>query len=90
MSRKGASGTEDETKNRPIILLLGSPFGNLPMLTLPLLFCAGNEGSGLSEEILDLCDANVVIDGVQSVDSLNVSVAAGILLDRLSAARCTT
>jgi TrmH RNA methyltransferase len=39
----------------------------------------GNERSGLSEDVQPLCDELVIIPGADKLDSLNVSVAAGIL-----------
>jgi TrmH RNA methyltransferase len=39
----------------------------------------GNERSGLSEDVHRLCDDIVMIPGADNLDSLNVSVAAGIL-----------
>ncbi|MED5358958.1 MAG: RNA methyltransferase, partial [Pseudomonadota bacterium] len=43
-------------------------------------FAMGNEGEGLSNRVRDACDAAVSIPGVGAIESLNVSVAAGILL----------
>jgi len=40
----------------------------------------GNEGNGVKEEILDLCDDYVYIDMNSSVESLNVGVATSIIL----------
>jgi len=39
----------------------------------------GNEGHGISKEISDLCDTNLLID-IENIDSLSVNVAGGILL----------
>lgn len=39
----------------------------------------GNERAGLSDEVHGLCDEIVMIPGADKLDSLNVSVAAGIL-----------
>jgi TrmH RNA methyltransferase len=39
----------------------------------------GNERSGLSEDVHRMCDEIVMIPGADNLDSLNVSVAAGIL-----------
>ena len=44
----------------------------------------GSEGHGLSCEWIDLCDRRVTIPMRAGVDSLNVSVAAGILLHHLT------
>ena len=40
----------------------------------------GNEGNGLSEEILNLCDKKLYIPMNQKVESLNVGVACSIIL----------
>ncbi|MBK5251786.1 MAG: RNA methyltransferase [Peptostreptococcaceae bacterium] len=40
----------------------------------------GNEGSGIRDEILDICDESVKIPIIGRAESLNASVAAGILL----------
>lgn len=40
----------------------------------------GNEGNGLCDEIVNLCDEKMIIPIAQTSDSLNVSVAAGIVL----------
>ncbi|MBR4671884.1 MAG: RNA methyltransferase [Bacilli bacterium] len=44
----------------------------------------GNEGNGVSEEVLDLCDAYFYIDMNEKVESLNVGVATSILLYELN------
>lgn len=40
----------------------------------------GNEGNGLSQEVLDLCDKSVFIPIYSGVESLNVTAAAAVLL----------
>ena len=40
----------------------------------------GNEGNGLDDEIVELCDEKIIIPINQGSESLNVSVAAGIVL----------
>ncbi len=40
----------------------------------------GNEGSGLAEEIIEACDEKMTIPMSNSAESLNVSVAAGIVI----------
>ena len=40
----------------------------------------GNEGSGVSEEILNLCDRNIFIEMDRDLESLNVGVSAGIIM----------
>jgi RNA methyltransferase, TrmH family len=47
---------------------------------LPLLLALGNEGAGLAEEILDGSDTRLTIPLSRNVESLNVAVAAGIIL----------
>lgn len=44
----------------------------------------GNEGRGVSNEILELCDKYIYIELESSVESLNVGVATSILLYELS------
>jgi TrmH family RNA methyltransferase len=51
----------------------------------PLLLLLGAEGSGLSPQALSGADGTVAIPMDRGVDSLNVAVAAGILLQRLRA-----
>lgn len=42
----------------------------------------GNEGNGIKEDILDICDYKVIIP-IENIESLNVGVAAGITLYNL-------
>jgi tRNA (guanosine-2'-O-)-methyltransferase len=49
-------------------------------LTLPTAFILGNEHRGVEEELLALADGEVVIPMYGMVRSLNVSVAAAVLL----------
>lgn len=44
----------------------------------------GNEGAGVSSEILDLCDKYIYIDMNERVESLNVSIATSIILYELN------
>ena len=44
----------------------------------------GNEGRGISQEILEMCDKYIYIEMDDAVESLNVSIAASILLYELS------
>ncbi len=44
----------------------------------------GNEGSGVREEVLDLCDKFIYIDMDERVESLNVSIATSIILYELN------
>lgn len=43
----------------------------------------GNEGQGVSQEVLDLCDQNIYIE-MDTFESLNVAVAAGICMYTLN------
>ncbi|KAG8190924.1 hypothetical protein JTE90_002533 [Oedothorax gibbosus] len=59
----------------------------------PTILLLGNEGKGISSEIQNLCDTFVSIPPAkalhQGIDSLNVSVAAGVILYALSIKRQT-
>ena len=48
-------------------------------------FCliVGNEGNGVREEVLELCDKNLYIKMNENVESLNVGVACSIILYEL-------
>ena len=46
----------------------------------PVAFLFGNEGAGLPAEVTSLADRRVAIPMAPPVESLNVAVAAGILL----------
>ncbi|HIP11479.1 MAG TPA: RNA methyltransferase, partial [Arcobacter sp.] len=43
----------------------------------------GHEGSGLSSEILDLCDEVISIEMTEGIKSFNVGVAASIIMYKL-------
>jgi tRNA G18 (ribose-2'-O)-methylase SpoU len=47
----------------------------------------GSEGHGISNEVLALCDEEVVIPMQNQVDSLNVGTAGGIFLYEVSRQR---
>ena len=47
----------------------------------------GNEGNGLDDEIVKICDEKMIIPISQNSESLNVSVAAGIVLWEIRKAR---
>lgn len=42
----------------------------------------GHEGSGLSQEVIDLCDEVVTIEMMEGVKSFNVGIAASIMMYR--------
>jgi TrmH family RNA methyltransferase len=54
-------------------------------MTEPGLILLGAEGAGLSDETADLADGTVTIPMNRDIDSLNVAVAVGILLQHLRA-----
>ncbi|KAI8782655.1 rRNA methyltransferase 1, mitochondrial isoform X1 [Biomphalaria glabrata] len=57
-------------------------------MTEPTLLILGNEGSGMGTKLENMCDIVVSIPGSNtSVDSLNVSVAAGILMHWIKSSR---
>ena len=45
-----------------------------------LAIVVGNEAKGVSKEVLDLCDKNVILPMDNDVESLNVSIAAALLM----------
>ena len=49
-------------------------------LNQPLMIIMGSEKSGVSQDILRLCDNNLSIPIKGEIESLNVSVAAGVLM----------
>lgn len=46
----------------------------------PLAIVVGNEANGISDELLGLCDELVIIDIIGRAESLNVGVAAALLM----------
>lgn len=44
----------------------------------------GNEGQGVSNEVINLADSRIIIEMNDKVDSLNVAVASGIVMYNLS------
>ncbi len=46
----------------------------------PVVLVVGNEREGLSDRVLDSCDARIAIGGTGAMESLNVSVATSILI----------
>ena len=46
----------------------------------PLVLVMGSEGAGISEQVLEVCDEIAKIELLGNVQSLNVSVAAGIFM----------
>ena len=52
--------------------------------TPPVLLCLGGEQHGLSEELVEVCDTVVRIPMAGRADSLNLAVAAGVMLYEVS------
>jgi 23S rRNA (guanosine2251-2'-O)-methyltransferase len=66
--------------------------GSMPLDTFPLATCSlvlvlGSEGRGLSRLVRETCDAVVSIPMVGRVESLNASVAAGVMLAEIARRR---
>jgi len=55
-----------------------------PSTTKKIALIMGSEGEGLSKKIKEKLDEIISIDMKREFDSLNVSVAAGILIDRIT------
>lgn len=49
----------------------------------PAILVVGNEREGLADRVRSQCDALVAIRGSGRIESLNVAVAAGVLLGSL-------
>ncbi len=49
----------------------------------PVVLVLGNEETGLSDEVAAACTRHVTLAGTSAVESLNVSVAGAILMDRV-------
>lgn len=67
-----------------VTLVAAEPRGGVPMhemnLTGPIAVLMGGEGPGLPPEVLAVADARVTIPMAGSVESLNVAVAAALIL----------
>ncbi|HEY1569335.1 MAG TPA: RNA methyltransferase, partial [Solirubrobacteraceae bacterium] len=53
----------------------------------PVVLVLGNEREGMSPRVRAQCDAIVAIRGAGSIESLNVAVAAGVLIARVASGR---
>jgi 23S rRNA (guanosine2251-2'-O)-methyltransferase len=60
---------------------------DLPLATGPLVVVVGSEGRGLSRLVRETCDATVSIPMAAGVESLNASVAAGVVLAEVARLR---
>ena len=66
------------------------PFDTFPLATGPLVLVLGSEGRGLSRLVRETCDALVSIPMAEPVESLNASVAAGVMLAEVARRRRLT
>jgi 23S rRNA (guanosine2251-2'-O)-methyltransferase len=64
-----------------------STVDNLSLATSPLVVVVGSEGRGLSRLVREVCDETVSIPMSAGVESLNASVAAGVVLAEVSRRR---
>jgi len=73
-----------ELKNIGYSLIAADPIGTDPIKKLntryPKVIILGSESKGISSEILKMCDFRIKINGVKSFDSINLAVAAGIIM----------
>lgn len=58
--------------------------------TIPSCIILGNEGDGISEDVMKICSQSIAIPQLGKTDSLNVSVAAGITLYEIMRQRSET
>jgi TrmH RNA methyltransferase len=65
----------------------GKPPKRRPTFRRPVVLVVGHEREGLSERVTAACDDLVAIPGRGTIESLNVAVAAGILMEKLVEAR---
>jgi len=76
-------GIAEELKSRGIVMVATGSDAGLPVydgnLSGPVAVVIGNEGEGLSEELLHHCDRHLTIPQQGRVGSLNAAVAAGIV-----------
>ncbi len=49
-------------------------------LTKPTVIVMGSEDAGISKDVLKLCDVQLAIPLIGSIESLNVSAAAAVML----------
>jgi 23S rRNA (guanosine2251-2'-O)-methyltransferase len=63
------------------------PFDTFSLATSPLVLVLGSEGRGLSRLVRETCDAVISIPMVGPVESLNASVAAGVMLAEVARQR---
>ena len=67
----------------------GEPVGRTDEVPRGIALVVGNEGAGVREEILETADRRVAVRLRGGAESLNVAVAAALLMDRIFSARRT-
>ncbi|MEZ4357186.1 MAG: RNA methyltransferase [Eubacteriales bacterium] len=68
-------------KQRGVLVLGAHPRQGKPVVyKKPACLVFGNEGHGMSEDMIDICDSLINIKMYGKAESLNVAVAAGILI----------
>ena len=69
---------------RGVTVVAADQRGTTPLQSIlgqrPICWVMGNEGDGLSDDVMAACTHSASIPGTGQIESLNVSVAAGILL----------
>lgn len=84
LRRVSARETMARLAGRGVATVAASATGDVPYdavdLTRPVALVLGNEGAGLPEDVLAAASARVAIPMHGGVESLNVAVAAGVLL----------
>jgi tRNA G18 (ribose-2'-O)-methylase SpoU len=85
-SRSFVQNVKKSASHRILGATLSSQSTPLKQFSTPphWVLCLGNEGYGLSSDILNLCDEKITIPMQNEVDSLNVAAATAVLLYALN------
>ena len=87
-ARGGAALSVASVTGRPIMFAsTGESLDDFEMATGPLVLVVGSEGKGLSRLVKQTCDVTVSIPIAGPVESLNASVAAGVVLAEVARQR---
>jgi 23S rRNA (guanosine2251-2'-O)-methyltransferase len=85
--------TVDQLKASGVRVIATSPHAEQQIdqldCTVPLVVVIGNEGDGVSDELLERCDDQVTIPQATGFESLNAAVSAGIVLYEIHRQRVT-
>jgi 23S rRNA (guanosine2251-2'-O)-methyltransferase len=86
--------TTDSLKETGVRTVATSPHAELRIdeldCTQPMAVIIGNEGTGVSDELLERCDELVSIPHATGVESLNAAVSTGIVLYEIHRQRLAT